>query len=175
MPSPDVIEQLHIVHFPHPCLRRKADPIYEITDEVRRVAERMIQLMHEAEGVGLAAPQIDRSWRMFVTNSRQEGDTDRVYINPVLREVGGDWEVREEGCLSIPDIVGDVRRPTAVTIEALDLDRNAFVMTSDDFLARVWQHEFDHLNGTLIIDRFTQVSKLATRKAVKALEKKTDF
>jgi len=170
--SSDVIEQLQIVHFPHPCLRRTADPIAEITDEVRQVAERMIELMHEAEGVGLAAPQIDRPWRMFVTNSRQEGDADRVYINPVLREVGGDWEVREEGCLSLPDIVGDVRRPTTVTIEALDLDGNAFEMTSDDFLARVWQHEFDHLNGTLIIDRFTQVSKLATRKAVKALKKK---
>jgi len=165
-------EQLEIICYPEPCLRRKANPVDPIDDTVREVAQRMIELMHEAEGVGLAAPQVNLSWRMFVTNSRQDGDINRVFINPVIKEPAGDWETREEGCLSLPEIAGDVRRPTQVTIEALDLDGKPFTMTSDGFSARIWQHEFDHLNGVLIIDRFTQVSKLAMRRAVKALEKK---
>lgn len=168
------VENLTIVHYPHPALRRKAEEIAEVTDEVRAVARRMIELMHEAEGVGLAAPQVALSWRIFVTNSRQEGDEDRVYINPVLREPGGEWEVHEEGCLSLPEIVGDVRRPTVMTVDAIDLDGKPFSMTAEGFLARIWQHEFDHLNGTLIIDRFTQMSKLANRKSVKQLEKNAD-
>ena len=166
-----ITDQLEVISYPSPCLRRKAKPIETINAEVRAVAARMIELMHEADGVGLAAPQVDLSWRMFVTNSRQEGDIDRVYINPVLKEPDGEWEIREEGCLSLPEIAGDVRRPTQISIEALDLEGERFTMTSDGFLARIWQHEFDHLNGVLIIDRFTPKSKLATRRAVKALEK----
>ncbi len=169
---PVSIPDLHIVLYPHPILRKKANPVPEVNDEVREVANRMIELMHEAEGVGLAAPQIGLPWRLFVTNSRLEDDGDRVYVNPILTNPGGDWDIAEEGCLSLPDINGDVRRPSAITIEATTLDGESFTMTADGFLARIWQHEFDHLNGTLIFDRFTQLSKLSNRKLIKALEKK---
>ncbi len=170
--SNELAAQLEIIKYPQACLRQRAEPIAEITDEVREVAARMIELMHEAEGVGLAAPQVNLPWRMFVTNSRLEDDGDRVYVNPVLRDPAGEWETHEEGCLSIPDILGDVRRPTEITIEAQDLVGESFTMTRDDFLARIWQHEFDHLNGVLIIDRFSRIGKMAVRRAVKDLEKK---
>ncbi|MBL1215894.1 MAG: peptide deformylase [Planctomycetes bacterium] len=164
--------KLSIVYYPDPILRKQAAPIEAVTDEVRAVALRMIALMHEAEGVGLAAPQVGLPWRMFVANSRQEEDEpDRVYINPVLSSPSGGPEPREEGCLSIPDVVGDVRRPITITIDALDLDGQAFTMTSDALLARVWQHETDHLDGILIIDHFTQMTRLANRKALRELER----
>jgi len=162
--------QLSIVIYPHPSLRRKAQPIDEVTDEVRAIAQRMLELMHEAEGVGLAGPQVDLPWRIFVSNSRQEGDGDRVYINPVLKSPTGQFEIHEEGCLSLPQIYGDVRRPSTITIEALDLNGTPFTMTAEGYLARIWQHEFDHLNGVLILDRFSQLSRRANRKAVQALE-----
>lgn len=170
--SPVNIEpsQLTIITYPHPGLRHRADPIDDVTDEVRTVAHRMIELMHEAEGVGLAAPQINIPWRLFVTNSRQDGDMDRVYVNPILRDPGGSFEIREEGCLSLPEIAGEVRRPSQITIDAIDLEGNPFSMTEEGYLARIWQHEFDHLNGVLIIDRFTPMAKRANRRIVKALE-----
>ena len=170
--STELASQLQIIKYPAACLRRKAEPIGEITDEVREVAKRMLELMHEVEGVGLAAPQVNLSWRLFVTNSRLEDDEDRVYVNPVLRDPAGEWETHEEGCLSLPEILGDVRRPTQMTLEAVDLEGKPFRMTRDDFLARVWQHEYDHVNGILIIDRFRQIGKLAVRRAIKDLEKK---
>lgn len=169
--SPIDPKQLKIVYYPHPTLVRKAQPVPEVNDEVRAVANRMIELMHEAKGVGLAAPQVALSWRMFVTNSgQQENEPDRVYINPVLKDPGGELETREEGCLSIPDVYGDVIRPTEITIEATDLEGNRFEMRTSEFLARVWQHEYDHIEGRLILSRFGQMAKLSNRKILKQLE-----
>lgn len=166
------VSKLKIVLYPDPILRKKAGPVEAVTDEVRAVALRMIELMHEAEGVGLAAPQVGLPWRMFVANSRQDvHEPDLVYINPVLSNPTGVPEPREEGCLSIPDVVGDVWRPTNITINALNLEGQAFTMTEDQPLARVWQHEIDHLDGILIIDRFTQMTRLANRKTIRALER----
>ncbi|MFG0329008.1 MAG: peptide deformylase [Phycisphaerales bacterium] len=162
---------LRILNYPHPALRRRAKPVESITDEVKAVAERMLELMHEAPGVGLAAPQVGLSWRLFVANSGEEGDVDRVYINPALSQPEGPLESLEEGCLSLPDIRGEVRRPVAITIEATDLNGDRFEMRDDGLLARVWQHEFDHLDGTLIFDRFSQLTKLATRRQIRDLER----
>lgn len=164
-------ETLTIVSYPDPVLRRKAQPVAEITDEVRAVAMRMIELMREARGVGLAAPQVGLSWRMFVANSNEPDEPDRVYINPRLSDPDGPLESREEGCLSMPTVLGDVRRPVAITITALDLNGEEFSLRSDQLLARIWQHETDHLDGKLIIDRFSQMSKLANRKYIKELER----
>lgn len=163
-------EQLRIVHFPDPVLRQRAEPVPEITDEVRAVASRMLELMHDAKGAGLAAPQVGLSWRLFVTAAGEEDDQDRVYVNPVLSGLSGPPEGADEGCLSLPGITAEVRRPTTATITAQDLDGGTFTLTSDEWLARVWQHEFDHLEGTLILDRMTPMSRLATRKAIKELK-----
>lgn len=173
---------LSIVSFPHPVLRTRAKPIDRIDDGVRAIAERMIELMYQAEGIGLAAPQVGLPWRMFVCHvpagaSEDPGDLPasnegpEVYINPVLTEFEGLPEMMEEGCLSLPDIRGELMRQPTVTITWTDLDGTSHTRRASGLLARCWQHEFDHLEGVLIIDRFTQLSRLRTRSAVRALEK----
>lgn len=162
--------ELQIVTYPDPILLRRAEPIERIDESVRDVAHRMIELMHEAEGVGLAAPQVGLPWRMFVANSQQDEDEpDVVYINPKI-EVFGDLSPREEGCLSLPGINAEIRRPGSVRISAVDLAGEPFSREDHSVLARVWQHEYDHLDGILILNRMTTMDRLAVRKAVRELE-----
>lgn len=163
------VTRLRIVHYPDPALRSPATPVKTIDDTVRAVAARMLELMHEADGAGLAAPQVGLPWRLFVTRA-DEQRPDLVYVNPRLMEVGGETITREEGCLSLPGITIEVRRPAAATITATGLDGRAFTDRDEGLLARVWQHECDHLDGVLIIDRMTPLDRLATRKTLKELE-----
>lgn len=176
---------LRIVHYPDPALRRRGTPVAEVTPEVRAVAARMIELMREAEGIGLAAPQVGLSWRMFVADVPPPPGDERpdpaeppsatmgpvVYINPVLSSPIGPPEPFQEGCLSLPDISGDVQRPPSITITATDLDGREFTQTGSGLLARCWQHEFDHIEGVLIIDRMTQMSRLKNRSALRDMER----
>ncbi len=174
---------LYILHYPERVLRERAREVPSVTDEVRAVARRMIELMYEAEGIGLAAPQVGVPWRLFVAHvPPSEGRSPEsdpptatvepvIYINPVLSDPKGELVTYEEGCLSLPDILGDVLRPEHITITATDLDGKRFTRTAAGLLARCWQHEFDHLEGVLIIDRMTQMSRLKNRTAVKRLEK----
>lgn len=176
-------DMLDIVIYPDPVLRAKAKPVEKITEEVRRVAKRMIALMREADGIGLAAPQVGLSWRLFVVDVPPSEDrsaqadpptaTDgpQFYINPKLSDPKGVPVPWEEGCLSLPDIRGDVLRPPVITISALDLDGKPFTRTAGGLLARCWQHEMDHLDGVLILDKMTQMSRLKNRTAVKDLER----
>lgn len=171
-PMPVDVEKLRIVLYPHPALRTKAKPVEAITDEVRLVAGRMLELMHDAPGVGLAAPQVGLSWRLFVAGPGGEGKDDRVFINPVLIDPSREVEDYEEGCLSLPEITGQIRRPIRISVEATDLDGQRFRLTSDQLPARVWQHETDHLDAILIIDRMAPMDRMANQKAVRELEKK---
>jgi len=164
----DNARTLRVLHYPHPALRAPGERIDKIDDEVRAIAERMLTLMREHEGVGLAAPQVGLALRLFVTGE-QEGEPARVYINPTFSDAAGETEVRQEGCLSLPDVHVDVRRPVAITITATDLDGREFTLRTNALLARVWQHEMDHLNGVLIIDRMSTMDRLANRRALKAL------
>lgn len=164
--------RLQIVLYPDPILRKKTRPIEQIDDTVRAVANRMIELMHEVNGAGLAAPQVGLDWRMFVVSGHvadEEDAADEVFINPTVTPVSRDLVAHEEGCLSLPGITADVRRPSAVKMSARSLDDEPVELTNDDFLARVWQHEYDHLEGVLIIDRMSPMDRLATRKALKEM------
>lgn len=161
---------LRIILFPEEVLRAKAAEVDPEDETVRAVARRMIDLMHEAEGVGLAAPQVGLGWRLFVTNARDADPVDRVFINPSLVLPRGELITEEEGCLSLPGIQVQVRRALEAEISAIDLDGKRFSMTAEGFLARVWQHEFDHLEGVLIIDRMSPIDRIATRKTLKSLE-----
>jgi len=163
--------KLRIVLHPAPILRKKAAEIPEVNDQVREVAHRMLELMHEAPGVGLAGPQVGLNWRIFVTNATQEPQDDMVFINPVLSDPSRDTEELEEGCLSLPDIRGAIRRPKGITVQALDLQGKPFTMTSDELPARIWQHETDHLDGVLIIDRMGMLDRRANRAALELLER----
>ena len=175
---------LRIQIYPAAVLRQKAAPIKAVTDEVRAVAHRMIEVMYQEEGIGLAAPQIGLPWRMFVAhvppNDERSPESDpptattgpKVFINPVLSKPLGPPTPEEEGCLSLPDIRGDVLRPPTITITALDEHGRSFSQNAAGLLARCMQHELDHLDGVLILDRFTQMSRLKNRSAIRELEKK---
>lgn len=174
---------LRIRIYPDPILRRKADPI-DLTPNVVEVAHRMIELMHQAEGIGLAAPQVGLPWRMFVVDVPPGDDRQVecdpptatpgpvVYINPELSDPDRAIEPLEEGCLSLPDIRGDVIRPATITITATDLEGNRVTSRVGGLLARCIQHEFDHLDGVLILDRMIQLHRAQVEPLVKALERK---
>jgi peptide deformylase len=136
---------------------------------LKQLAARMFQLMRDARGVGLAAPQVGQNIRMFVMNHTGEPADDQVYINPVLTEAEGSEEA-EEGCLSLPGLNVRVVRDKTLRIRAKDLEGNDIDRVESGYIARVWQHEFDHLNGTLITDRMGAVAKMAARKLLRELE-----
>lgn len=155
---------LSIIQYPHPTLRHVSKPLKRVDAELRQIIAQMFDLMYQHEGVGLAANQVDLPYRLFVMNP--EGDPDkkeieRVYINPVLSGGKGS-AVRDEGCLSIPDIRADVTRNATIRIQAFDLAGNEIDELLEDFPARIVQHETDHLDGVLFIDRLspTQIAEL---------------
>jgi peptide deformylase len=179
---PDLsLPDLRIVHYPAPVLRQKAEPIDDPA-HAAGLAVRMIELMREAEGIGLAAPQIGLPIRMFVVEvppfdsetlePPEHTDGPRVYINPVLSEPGRGIEPYSEGCLSLPDITGDVLRPTEVTITAYDATGSQFTERAGGLLARCWQHENDHLDGVLILDRMIAPHKRRNKGLIRDLEAK---
>jgi peptide deformylase len=133
-----------------PVLRMRAAEVEEADDELRRITERMIGLMHEAEGVGLAATQVGILRRFFVCTLEGE---DRVLVNPVVTPVGKDTEVDQEGCLSLGPIRVPVERAATVKVDATDENGEPVSLELEGTDARVVQHELDHLDGTLIIDR----------------------
>ena len=165
------VDQLQILSYPTPVLRARAKTIESIDDWIRAVAQRMIQLMHEAPGIGLAAPQVGLALRMFVANATGELQDDLIVINPVLSDLSKDSEEREEGCLSLPDVNGSIRRPRAITVDAFGPNGEPFRCRAEDLLARIFQHENDHLDGILIIDRMPEIDRVANRRALRELEK----
>jgi peptide deformylase len=136
--------------FGDPVLREPARPVERFDDALRRLAEDMIQTMQDAPGVGLAAPQVGRSLRLVVFQVGE--DPAQTLANPVLRDEWGE-QIGEEGCLSVPGLYYPVRRHLRVQAEGYDLDGHDVALEASELLARVLQHEVDHLNGVLFIDR----------------------
>ena len=141
---------LEIVTLGDNVLRKQAALIPEIDRRIADLAEAMIDAMHVGKGIGLAGPQVTELKRLFVTHV--EGDTPRVFINPQIIQTSNDQAVYEEGCLSIPGVYADVERPLAVTVQAWNERGRPFTLDAEGILARVVQHEFDHLNGVLFLD-----------------------
>lgn len=169
---------LRITKLGEEVLRQKAEPVAEINDEIRQLAKDMLETMIDADGVGLAAPQIGRSIRMFVIKA--DDDVERVFINPEIIKTSNEVGPYDEGCLSIPQVYETIVRPLAVTVQAYDENGKRFTLDADGLLARCIQHENDHLNGVLYIDRGDpdfakktedQFKKRAERAAEKAKEK----
>ena len=163
------IEKCCIKHFPVPVLARVARPVGEVTDEIRVLAERMIDIMIEAKGVGLAGPQVGIDLRIFVFTIDGTKENAKVYIDPEL-EVSGGLEANEEGCLSLPGISAKIKRAKHCTITATDLDGNRFTEEAEGLQIRGFQHEFDHLQGMLIKDRMGQVQRIGARRHLRKLE-----
>ena len=148
---------LEIILHPHPTLRYVSKPIRRVDSELKKLVAEMFDLMYEARGVGLAANQVNLPLKLFVANpSGEKGSGEEfVIINPEIQKPKGS-EVAEEGCLSLPGILGDVKRPKSVQLSAYDLKGNPIEARVDGFLARVFQHENDHLNGCLFFDRMAE-------------------
>lgn len=161
--------QLH----PAKILRQVASPVGQVTENIRVLAEHMERLMKTHEGIGLAAPQVGHSLRLFVTRDPDDPESDaaRVFIDPVMTVVDPEPVEANEGCLSLPGIEVNVRRPLAIQIEATDLSGARFTEVRDDHFARVYQHEFDHLEGVLIIDRMNTMDRLKNRRLLRDLER----
>jgi peptide deformylase len=139
-----------------PVLRMRAREVEEVDDDVRRLAERMTALMHEAQGVGLAATQVGVLRRLFVFTDAGE---DRVLVNPVLTKRSDELEMDDEGCLSLRDVLVPVERPVAVTIEGLDAGGEPMKLDLELPSARIVQHELDHLDGVLMLERTDDESR----------------
>ena len=162
---------LKIVYWPDPRLLKVSARVESFDERLRTLAGRMFELMREHKGVGLAAPQVGINLRLFVMNATGDPKDDRVYVNPELSAPEGEEEA-EEGCLSLPGIHVDVLRCKGLHIVAQDLEGKQFEQTEAGYVARIWQHEIDHLNGKLLTDWMGPLQKLAHRKTLKELEAK---
>jgi len=161
--------RLELRIYPDPVLRGKASPVKNIDDKIRKLIADMAETMYASEGVGLAAPQIG-SLSQIVTVDIGEGLIS--LINPRIVEYEGK-DVMEEGCLSLPDIRLEVERYKRVLVEGVDDDGKEVSIEAEDLLARVFQHEIDHLQGILIIDKIPPVQRQLIRSKLKKLEKET--
>jgi peptide deformylase len=149
-------------------LREKAERVTVFDNALALLVDAMFETMTESDGIGLAAPQVGVPSRLFVVDTRRPGER-KVFINPEIIETSQEQGMYEEGCLSIPGMYYDIVRPLAVTVQAQDLDGKAFITRADGLLARVIQHENDHLNGVLFIDRMDEEAR---QKLVEAYEKR---
>jgi peptide deformylase len=154
-----------IRQYPDPVLRMRAHEVEAFDDDLRRLAERMVRLMRDASGVGLAGNQIGVLQRVIVMQPDEEGEPVAV-VNPVLAALGDEGESDEEGCLSLRDVLAPVERRTTVRLEGRGIDGEELALDLDGLAARVAQHEVDHLDGILILDRTT---KDARREALARL------
>jgi len=163
------VAKLRIIHYPDPRLRQRAQTVTEFGEALRPLVERMFELMETGKGVGLAASQVGVLKRVFVMNATGQPGDNRVLVNPTLREASGSVE-NEEGCLSLPAVNVRIRRAQRCRVIAQDMDGNPVELDAVDLVARACQHETDHLNGVLIIDRMGPSDRIATRKTLRALE-----
>ena len=180
---------LKIVHYNHPVLRKKGAKVTVFSSELTKLANQMVDAMHDAHGIGLAAQQVGQALQLCVVDLR---DTDRDFtweldgarppldlimpmalVNPELKLLPSDETLYEEGCLSFPEIRGDVARPDAVTVKFQDPSGVPHTLTCTGLFARCLQHEVDHLNGVLFIDRMEKPVRAGIDRAVKDLAKRT--
>ena len=177
---------LPICTYGNPILRKKAKEVTEVTDEIRELSREMFVAMHKEHGLGLAAEQIGRTERIFVIHIPPDSDLDDdgkrenpdvemplVFINPVITAHSDDVQMGPEGCLSFPDIFANVERWYEVDAEYTDLDGERQKVHAVGLLARAIQHELDHLDGILLVDRMSHVKKVALSGKLKRMVKQT--
>lgn len=171
-----MILPIHI--YGSPILQEPTKEVQENTPELQQLIEDMIETMHGASGIGLAAPQVGRTERLFVVDlsplAKEEPNLPEepmVFINPQVEEEGDIDEEFEEGCLSIPDLREYVTRPDSLTISYLDRDFNEHRLSASGMLARVIQHEYDHLDGVLFIDHISSFKRRLMRRKLKDMAK----
>ncbi len=155
--------------YPDPLLRKVSDPVEAFDDELARIVEGMFARMVASKGVGLAAPQVGLKKRILVLNHSGEPADDLVLVNPTIVERFGPVTLHDEGCLSFPGIYAEIRRPDACTVKAFDIAGQPIEQTYTGFVSRIIQHEYDHLEGVLLVDRMSPADKLANKTALAEL------
>ena len=151
--------QLTILRYPDPRLLTVAQPVAQVDDALRRLVDDMLETMYEADGVGLAATQVDRHIRLLVMDTSEQRDQPRVLINPEIVARSDERRRAEEGCLSVPTIYDEVERPARVTVRALDRDGQPFEFEADGLESRCVQHEMDHLMGKVFVDYLSPLKR----------------
>ena len=169
---PNYMALLEIKKFGCPTLRKKGTPVSAVTDDIKELVDDMFETMYEAEGIGLAAQQVGFTERLLVLDVCPHEPTAEplVVINPEILRAEGEF-VGEEGCLSLPGISGEVKRPAQVRLRALGLDGQSFEMNLDGIWAKALQHEIDHLDGMLVLERFSAIRRNLLRGQLRKLQK----
>ncbi len=165
---------MQIITYPHPTLRHTSRPVRRVDAELRQMVSQMFELMYASRGIGLAANQVDLPVRLFIMNLEGEPGKGEefVFINPVVTHPKGS-ELKEEGCLSLPELYADVVRPKRVRVQAYGMDGREIQADVDGMFARCVQHELDHLDGVLFIDRVPPTMQPELQPALDIFE--TDF
>src|SRR6516165_4339020 len=164
---------MKLVHYPHPALRHKSKPITTIDKQLHLHIGSMKEVMYDAKGLGLAAPQVALPYQLLVMNitgDPKQPEREEVFLNPQVVERKGVME-DEEGCLSFPGLYQTVRRAQTIKVRAYNLKGELVEKVVSDLEARAWQHEIDHLNGVLFIDMMGPIARFAARPSVKKFEK----
>ena len=151
--------------FGDPVLRQRSAEVEEVTGALLKVVERMIETMYAAPGLGLAAPQVGVQKRLFVYDLH-DGQGAKTIVNPVISESRGEWTY-EEGCLSVPGLSWEIVRPKEIHLTGFDLDGREVSIEADELTARLYQHELDHLEGTLLLDRLDEETRKGAMKAIR--------
>ncbi len=162
-------ENAKLVYYPDPILRKPCAPVEQVDDTIRDLVKRMFEVMYEHRGVGLAAPQVGVSLRVYIVNTTGEKSGEQVLINPAVVETSGN-QSDSEGCLSFPGVSIKVARPRTARISAQDLSGRRRELEGVGLAARAYLHELDHLNGVLIVDKMTSLQKLSWRRTLRQLE-----
>ena len=158
--------KLEVLEYPDPRLRQVARPVVEFDGDLKKLVADMAQTMYAADGIGLAAVQVNVPKRVVVMDLSESGNDLQVFINPEICDARGETE-SEEGCLSVPGYRATVKRAAQVKIKAYDVDGRAFELPADEMLAICIQHEVDHLDGKVFIDRLSRVKQARIRKKLK--------
>jgi peptide deformylase len=161
------MSDLHIVTYPHPALKKPAVPVTVFDEKVEEIVQKMMALMYQEEGVGLAAPQVGLSLRIFVLDVSEEKNEPRCFVNPRIVDSQGEC-LSKEGCLSLPELYLEIKRAETVTVEYQDQKGHPQLWTTDGLAARCIQHEYDHLEGILMYEHLSNLKKMM---AVKKLRK----
>jgi len=151
------LRRLHLLG--SPVLRQRADPVPGVDDAVRQLIDDLFDTMYAAKGVGLAANQVGIAQRVAVVDTGGDTLEPLVLVNPTILHRGDETETAEEGCLSIPEIFGDVERPVSIIVEATDRSGTPFRLEASGYQARAIQHEIDHLDGVLFLDHLSAVKR----------------
>ncbi len=165
------IEKCKITHYPAEVLAKRAEQVDEINDNIRRFVEKMTDIMLKNKGLGLAAPQVGVSLRLFIISLNGTMENVRAYINPTVT-TDGELGSMDEGCLSVPGVFTKIRRYKKCKVTATDLDGNEFTEEAEGLYAKALQHEYDHIEGMTIVNRMGQTARIAHRRQLKKLTEK---